>query len=309
MNRVIFIVLLVILAVAAISLTTFVSFNPGPETTFQIKPDENTVLFGVTPWGDPRQVKEAYKPLLEYLSQRTGKKFQLLVMEDYEVAIENIVEGNIDISIISPVCYVRAKEREHGIQYISTIMRDNGSHRLDATFKGHLVALKSRFDGWSFEDFLKNSKKYNFAFVTKASASGWAYPMAMMKKNGIDPYSAFKSVAIFENHPSMTDAIAAGKLDLGATWEYNLEKARGKHGDIFSIIHTTHNIPGLSWVASKKVNHEFVKKIFQIQMELNSDSSQRELLLKDTPDKGWMAIGQEYYDEVEEVMKYVGEFK
>jgi len=293
---------------AAISLVTFVGLRTGPQSKFHIKPNEDVVLFAVTPWGEARQVKDAYQPLLQYLSEKTGKKFQLLLMEDYDVALDNIVEGNIDIFVISPVPYVKAKKREAGIQYISTIVRDQGG-RMAATFKGYLIALKSKYAGMTFDDFLKHPERYRFAFVTKASASGYAYPMAMMKKRGIDPYKAFKSVTVFENHPSMIDALIAGKVDIGATWEYGLDKGREKYGDAFAVAHTIYDIPGLSWVASKKVEKAFVDKIRQILFELNELKELKERLLKDTPDRGWVVIDQSHYDQVNEVLRYVGDFK
>ena len=212
MNKTIFIVLSCAFTLAAISLVTFLGLKTGPQSKFRIKSNENVVLFAVTPWGDPRQVKDAYQPLLQYLGEKTGKKFQLFIMEDYDVALDNIVEGNIDISVISPVPYVKAKQKEAGIQYIATMLRDQGG-KMAATFKGYLIALKSKYAGMTFDDFLKRPERYNFAFVTKASASGFAYPMAMMKKRGIDPYKAFKSVTVFENHPAMIDALIAGKID------------------------------------------------------------------------------------------------
>jgi phosphate/phosphite/phosphonate ABC transporter binding protein len=308
MNKTIFIILACAFALAVISFVTFVGLSTGPQSKFEIKSDESVVLFAVTPWGDPRQVKDAYRPLLQYLSEKTGKKFQLLIMEDYDVALDNIVEGNIDVCVISAVPYVKAVQRGAQIQYISTIMRDQGG-RMAATFKGYLIALKSKYAGMTFDDFLKHQQRYNFAFVTKASASGYAYPMAMMKKRDIDPYKAFKSVTVFENHPSMIDALVAGRIDLGATWEYSLEQARAKYGDIFSIAYTTHDIPSLSWVASKKVDKALVDKIRQVLLELNESGEIKEKLLKDTPDKGWAVIDQSHYDQVSEVLQYVGDFK
>lgn len=308
MNRMSFFILAMLIALTAISVAAFVGFKKGPESQFKIKADSNIVLFGVTPWGDQRQVKEAYKPLLEYLGEKTGKKFQLLVMEDYDVAVDDIVDGYIDISVISPVCYVRAKAREPGIQYISTVAREQDG-KLAATFKGYLVAPSPKFKGHTLDDFLGQPEKHNFAFVTRSSASGWAYPMAMFKKRGFDPYKAFKSVTVFENHPSMTDAMAEGKVDLGATWEYNLERAEEKHGKIFQIIYTTPDIPGLSWVAAKKVNPLLVEKIKQVQMEISASGELRKKLLKDTPEKGWLGVDPVHYDGVKEVMEYVGEFK
>ena len=308
MSKTIFIVLSCTFTLAVILLVTFLGLRTGPQSKFHIKSDQNIVLFAVTPWGDPRQVKDAYQPLLQYLSEKTGKKFQLLIMEDYDAALENIIDGNIDIFFISPVPYVKAKQREPGIQYIATILRDQGGH-MAATFKGYLIALKSKYAGMTIDDFLKSPDKYHFAFVTKASASGYAYPMAMMKKRGIDPYKVFKNVSIFENHPAMVDALVAGKIDLGATWEYSLEKAREQYGDIFTILYTTHDIPAMSWVASKKVEKALVERIRQVLLELNDLTELKEKLLKDTPDKGWTVLDQSHYDQVSEVLKYVGDFK
>jgi len=306
MNRTLFAILALLFTISAISLVTFFGYSPKLGTAFHIKQDENTVLFAITPWGDPRQAKEAYKPLLKYLSEKTGKKFLLLTMEDYNSAIENIAEGNIDLAIVSPVSLVHIKELNPDIQYISTVARKHGG-TLSAAYKGYIVALKAKYRGWRFDNFLKEPKEHAVGFVMKKSSSGWAYPMAMMKRRGINPYETFKKVTEFENHPQVTDAIAKGKVTLGATWEYNLEQAQKKYGDIFEIIYTTEDIPGLSWVASSRVDPKLVNKIKEIQSEINNSSSKEELL-KETPDKGWIVLGDDYYNSVRDVIKYVGDF-
>lgn len=307
-NKLIFLILAVCFTLAVLALTTFVGVKGVPESRFTVRPDDNTLLFVVTPWGDPKQVKEAYRPLLSYLSLKTGKKFQLLVMEDYDVAIDNLVEGNIDISVTSPVSYIIAKEREPGLQYIATIERENEGRRF-ATFKGHIVALRSNFKGWTIDRFMADPKRYKMGFVTKTSASGWTYPMAMFKKRGIDPFKEFAAVTIYENHPEMTSALVAGQIDIGATWEYNLETEKKKRGDIFEIVYTTPDIPGLSWIASKKMDPEFVEELRGLLAEISRSDSLRGKLLKETPDKGWAVVDGRFYDEVRDVMKYIDEFK
>lgn len=308
MNRLIFLILGVVLGLATLSLVTFVGLKPGPESTFYLKSDQDTIIFGVTPWGESTQTKEAYKPLLDYLGEKTGKKFQLLVIENYDTAIDNIAEGNIDVATIPPVSFVLAKKKEPGIQYISTLMREEGGKRF-ATYRGYIVALASKYAGWTLDDFLKEPGKYVFGFVTKSSSSGWAYPTALFKKRGIEPEKAFKRVIVFENHPGVTDAIVDGQVDLGATWEYNMEKARQKHGDLFTIVHTIPDIPGLVWVASKKVAPSFVGEIRKIQLELSGDEALRQKVLHSTPDKGWQVLDERVYESVREVLRYVGTFQ
>lgn len=307
MNRAIFIILAVVFVAALIAFSTFLGPGGGRERQFHIKSDDSTILFGVTPWGDPREVRDAYRPLLSYLGDRTGKKFQLIIIEDYDTGVDDLVNGDIDILVTTPVCFVRASERDPAIQYISTIMRDHGG-KLKATYKGYLIAPVKKYGGLVIEDFLSRPNLYNLALVSKSSASGYAYPMAFFKKRGIDPFTAFRSVTIFENHPAMTDAMAAGKIDLGATWEYNLELARKKYGDIFKIVYTTDDIPGVSWVASKKIDPAFVETIREIQAEITASAELRKSLLEGTPEKGWAVVDTKIYDSVKEVMLYVGEF-
>ncbi len=308
MNRTIFVLLAVLLAVAAISLVTFYGNRPGPVSTFEMRPDSQTLLFGVTPWGESVSMREAYQPLLRHLSEKTGRKFQLLIIEDYDSAIENIADGSIDIANLPPVSFVTARAREPRLQYISTILREQGGRRF-ASYRGYIVAQRARFEGWGFDDFLKDAERYHFGFVTKKSSSGWAYPMAMMRKRGVDPFKEFKKVTIFENHPSVTDAIISGEIDLGATWEYNLEEAVKKHGDLFTVVYTSPAIPGLVWLASPKVETDLVRRIQSLLLEITASDDLRMSLLKSTPDKGWEVLEEGAYREVEEVLKYVGSFE
>lgn len=307
MNKTIFIVLALVFVSATIYLVTFMGGFGPPLSTFRIRPSQDTLLFAVPPWGESKRMKEAYTPLFNYLSEKFGKKLQLLIMEDYDTSVTHILEGDIDIFLLSPVSYVVAKEKDPHIQYIATQMRESQGKRF-ATYKGYLVALASKYKNFRLDDFLKSPQNYAIGFVTKKSSSGYAYPMAMMKKKGIDPFQVFKQATIFENHVQVTDAIAQGEIDIGATWEYNLEEAQKKHGDIFMIIETTAEIPGIAWVASKNVDPKLVEKFRAALLDLNT-APVREKLLKETPDKGWEIVPESFYDQVREVVKYVGAFE
>lgn len=307
MRRLIFTILAFALVLATILLVTYMGAPPVQQSTFRIRPDGDTILFQVTPWEESRETREGYRPLLEFLSDRTGRKFQLLIVEDYDAAIDNMAEGTIDMAILPPVSFVTAKRRSPGLKYVSTIIREKEGHSF-TTYMGYLMARKTKFAGWTFDDFLKDPNRYRIGLVAKRSSSGWAYPMAMMKKRGLDPDQVFGEVRIFDNHPDVTDAVALGEIDLGATWEYNLEQARKKHGDIFSIVWTSPPIPGLAWVAAEKISDSFVKEIRKIQDEITSSPGLKARLLQTTPDKGWEVVDEQFYDGVREVVEYVGAF-
>ncbi len=308
MSKTIFIILSLVFILATMALATFLSSRSTNVSTFKIKTDENTILLGISPWGDPKKVKEQYSPLISYLSERLGKKIQFLSMEDYDVAVENLLDGNIDISVMAPASYVKAKAREPGIQYITTSLMNNGGV-LRATYKGYLVTLKSKYNGLTFDELLKNPKKYKIGFVSLASASGWAYPAAMMKKRGVDPESAFKKVIFFDNHQAVIDALISGKVDVAATWDGNIDEATSKYGDIFWVVYRSADIPGSAWVASKNFDPAITKKLAATLEEINGSEELKSTLLKDAPDKGWTRAPDSFYDSVREVVKYVGDFK
>lgn len=303
MNRTILIVLAVGLIAAAISFFTFVDPHPVPSTRFRLKPDPDTILFAVTPWGEAKKMKEGYAPLLKYLSKATDKKFQLLIMEDYETAIHQVADGDIDIAILPPVSYILSRQREPAIQYVATqLMERNG--KSFATYKAYLVTLSSKYPDWSLEIFLEKAGDLKFGFVTQSSSSGYIYPMSFFKKRGIDPRQIFQKIIFFENHSDLTDALIKGDIDLGATWEHNLNEAKQKHGDRFSIVATTGEIPGITWIASKKVDPQFVQKVRGVLLSLSKNRKIKEILSK-TPEKGWTTVSETFYNQVRENIKYV----
>lgn len=308
MSKGIFIALAALFVLGVMGLASFWHGDSPPVDTFRIRTDNNTVILGITPWGDSKKVKEQYKPLVDFIGKRLGKKVQFLTMEDYDVAVENLVEGNIDISVMAPASYVQALAKEPGLRYITTsLMENNGVTR--STYNGCIVALKEKYDGMTFDDFLKNPKRYKMGFVSRSSASGWAYPAAMMMKRGLDPEKTFKEAVFFDNHHTIIDSLVAGKIDLAATWDGNISELAPRYGDIFQIVYRSPGIPGSAWVASKNFDPALAGQVGKILEEINSSDELKKELLKDAPDKGWTKAPDSFYDSVREVVKYVGAFK
>ncbi|MBU4484400.1 phosphate/phosphite/phosphonate ABC transporter substrate-binding protein [bacterium] len=304
MNKFIFATLVIALIALAIILSIYIGSHKTTTREFRTRHDQNVILFGVTPWGEAKQMKEAYTPLLTYLSEKTGKKFQLLILETYHIAIKDMITGSIDISEMSPVSYVKAKFDENNIQYIATITRPVGNQLKDS-YHGYIIGSKDKFKDQNFNQVIKNGKKYNFGFVVKSSSSGYVYPMTMFRRNNIEPKDTFKTVSFFDNHPQVTDAIVEGFIDLGATWEYNLEIAQQKHSNVFKILYTTPPIPSLCWAASSHISKDFVKKLQDILLELDQNQELKDKLLENTPAKGWRIRNEHFYDIVKDSVKFV----
>lgn len=303
-NRVIFAIFAMSFTLAVILLVALFGSKQSTQSSFHLKSDEKTILFAITPWGDEKKVKEAYKPLVSYLDDRLQKKIQFLIMEDYNVLNENIAEGNIDLTVISPLSYIYALKKEPNLKYVvTTLKEENGT--VHDHYHGFIVALKSKYPGWTFDDFIKTPKKYSLGFVSKTSASGYAYPYAMMKKRDLDPYQLFKNVTFYESHSSLVKALNEKKVDLAAIGDNLMFEVKKTHGDIYTVTYISEPIPASPWIASKNMDDETVKKLRQTLVDIDKSEELKARLLKEAPDKGYKVFGDNFYDGIKEVVKYV----
>ncbi|MDZ7736874.1 MAG: PhnD/SsuA/transferrin family substrate-binding protein [Gammaproteobacteria bacterium] len=158
--------------------------------------------------------------------------------------------------------------------------------------------MQGKNSGISSIDDLENKI---FAFVSMQSSSGYTYPLARFIDLGIDYHTYFNKVYFLGSHPRVTDAIVAGSVDAGATWDYNLKKAIEKHGDIFNIIATVGTIPNLGIASNSLLSDDVKKKIKSALINIDP------MLLKGLPASGYVAGDDAYYDKVREVIDQISD--
>ncbi|MGZ3720418.1 MAG: phosphate/phosphite/phosphonate ABC transporter substrate-binding protein, partial [Bdellovibrionota bacterium] len=191
-----------------------------------------TFWVGVTPWqkgqtGD--DINRLYIPLLKWLSENTGEEFKIKIMNSYEGTIDQIAEGHIQVAMLSPEPYIKAKKANPEIELLVTELSWNHdkTKKLDS-YRAHILARKDRTDLVDFRS-LKGKK---IAFVSEESTSGYRVPHAYLRQQHIEANHYFSQAQFLGSHPSVTDAIAAGSVDAGATWDFNWKQAVEKNGDI-----------------------------------------------------------------------------
>jgi len=251
-----------------------------------------SLKFGVTPWQKGQsqdEIIQHYRPMLEYLSRETGDEYIIVSARDYKQMIGFLADGKVDLASISPVPYVLAKDLNPDIQLLVTeLSLSKGSGKLTDSYFGYFLTLKTRNDINSIAD-LEGRK---FGFVKKESSSGFKYPNAGLKKQGIDYKKYFKKYYFLGSHPRVTDAIAAGSIDAGATWAFNLAKATEKHGNIFKIIYTTPPIPNLCIAAHPGLSPEKSRAIQAALVKIDPS------LLDGIPASGYVVRSDSFYDVV-----------
>ena len=254
-------------------------------------------IFGVTPWQRGQsedQIKQLYKPMLDWLEKKTGHRFIVVSTNSYQQMIDYTADGTLDFVSISPAPYILAKKRNNKLKVILIEQRFIG----DASSSSYKSLIISRKDNEKVETIndLKNKK---FGFVSKESTSGYNYPMKMFIDEGINISEYFNKIYFLGSHPRVTDAVKHGSIDAGATWTFNYSKAQAKYGDIFRILWESSDIPNLALVANGNIPEKDILLIKNLLININPE------LLKGIPADGFISGDDSFYDGVRDVLKSV----
>lgn len=253
-------------------------------------PQHPVYRFGVTPWQKDLtedKVRALYKPLLSALGAQVDAEFVIVGAKDYAQISTMLAQGHVQFATISPAPFVAAQRDNPNVKMLVTEL----SWNLDKTkrsdsYTGYIVTLKSRSDINTVAD-LQGKK---VGFVSKESTSGFVVPRFVLQEQGIDYQTFFGHTYFIGSHPLVTDALVAGSIDAGATWDYNLSQAIALHGDVFKPILTSPPIPNLGIAVHSDVPaavQEAVKRAL-----LNADP----VLLSGLSTAGYIERSDSFYD-------------
>jgi len=231
--------------------------------------------------------------MLDYLSARIGVPIVLVSAKTYEEAIDYLASGRADFATMSPVPYIKAQTKTPGVHMLVTELSWSADHhaRRDS-YAGMLVTLKSRSDINTLADL----KGKSLAFVSRDSSSGFVFPTAVLARSGIDYSTFFLKYDFLGSHPRVTDAVAAGSVDAGATWDFNMEQAIAKHGDIFKVVSQV-AIPNLGIAVHPNLPVEVQQKIKEALLAIDP------ALLEGLPTAGYVERPESFYDIVRTVVE------
>ncbi len=275
-------------------LLLFCSFLPLSQA--QEAQEQQICRFGVPPWQKGRtfsDVRKTYQPLLEWLSKQTGCQFVPIGAENYDDLVKLLVTGKVHLVELGPVPYVLASQENPTIRpLLTTLIWNPEKTELSDSYFGYILTLKKYKDIKSVKDL----KDQSFGFVDQKSTSGYVYPNALLREEGIHYKTFFGKTHFLGSHPNVTDAIAAESIIAGATWQPNLTEAINKHGDIFKILLKTPPIPNNCIVAHPSLPEAIQAQITQLLPTIDP------ALLEGTSMKGFVVRPDNFYDGIRKIV-------
>jgi len=253
--------------------------------------------YGVMPYqkGLPIEYVHAlYTPMLTWLGEQSGCQFVIIVGNTYEEMINMLSEGKVQLATLGPVPYITAKDLNPEIKLLASELSWSKIKKKPVdSYSGYIIALNSRDDIKTFHDL----KGKTFSFVNHKSTSGYIYPLSLLQSEGFTPEEYFGKTFFLGSHPRVTDAIKEGSIDGGATYDFNLEEAIIRYGDIFKIIAESPPIPSEAVAAHPSLPDNICDKIQEALPRIDP------ALLKDLHRYGYIIRKDSFYDTIRLMMK------
>jgi phosphonate transport system substrate-binding protein len=187
-------------------------WQPSVEPGKPIDLSEKKVRIGRIPFISLKKMMAQSVPLLGFLKKEMKVPEVRIVSssKNYADVIDALARGSIDFAWVSAVTYLKRRDNDNLMPVAKTRFGETTSYR------GVFVA---RADGkvQGLEDVKGNS----IGFVDPDSASGYIYPLYLLKRLGINPHKDSR-VAFLGNHHRVLRAVYAKKIDAGICLEETL---------------------------------------------------------------------------------------
>jgi phosphonate transport system substrate-binding protein len=238
--------IVLLVAVLAVGVTTL-ALQPALVT------GQTKLVMAFVPSRETDVILTSGQTLGRMLSVALGIPVETVVATSYTATVEAMCAGRADIGALNPFGYVLAHEK-CGVQVAAISLR-TGLPYYRAQINARTDANINRI-----EDF----RGKRFAFVDPASASGYLFPAAMLKKMGFDPERFFSQTVYAGSHPNVILAVYRGQVDGGASFEDARTAVQAQFPDVMAkvkVIGYTDPIPNDTWSLNPNLSPQLKARI------------------------------------------------
>lgn len=258
---------------------------------------EESLVIGLVPEMNIFKQRERFELLAPYLSKKLGIEVRLTMLT-YGNIIEKFKEEEIDAAFLGSFTGALAISQLSVVPLVRPINMDNTS-----TYQGYIFARKD-----SNITSVADMKGKSMALVEKTTA-GFVFPMAWLKRHGIDDISTFfNEQFISGSHDRTISLVLNGKANVGAaksTIYKNMRKWQPRIDSELVILTNSPKVPSNTFCVSKKLDQQYRGQLKDLLLNLRGDSGGREVLKK-LGAKRFVETGRDQYQPVFDLAKEAG---
>ena len=233
------------------------------------------IRFGVLVSDSAISVNERYRPLLDYLESKIGRRFELVALSQ-DKQFEAVKQQKLDFATTNPLAAVQLR-RMYDIQFLVTTRRPKVGTQL-----GGLIIVHEDSGIETLQD-LRAKRAVCVDFQT--SAAGCVFQIDYLKEQGFDPFAEFSSFVENKSQDNIVLAVLNGSVDVGFIRTGQLEKMLQEKtlenidqirifqpvDDDFPLPRTTDLYPEWPIAALVDTDPQLVKQVRQILLEIPAD--------------------------------------
>lgn len=254
---------------------------------------QETLKLGVFPRKPAVETKAGYEPLAQYLSDKTGKKVELVLSKDFKTFWEGVKNREFDIVHYNQYHYIKSRKE---LDYDVIVMNEEfGS----ALARSAIVVRKD--SGINSISDLKG-KKILFGGGKQAMQS-YIGAISILKKNGLQQGEFEEQFAV--NPPNAALAAYNKMVDAAGIGENVISLKAVKDSidaDQMKVLAVGDPLPMLCWAVKKEMDKGLRDKIAKAMIGLRNDPT-GEPLLKGAEVTAFLTASDKDYNVVRKVVK------
>jgi phosphonate transport system substrate-binding protein len=228
-----------------IALALFVALALAPVRAGAVQ-EAPPALFGVVTFYNPRLMYLKYQPLVDYLSARTGRRWELAISGSYEDAVEGLCSGRFALAYLGPLTFVRARE-QCGAKPVVKLLTHG-----QPTFRSYIVVRED-----APIRTLADLRGKSFGFGSSLSTSSHIVPRAMLARAGLKP-GADVQCRYFRHHDSAARAVLLGEVDAAGVRDIVGEEFAHRG---LRILDRSEPVPNFPFVVGPRTSAEVVRDV------------------------------------------------
>ncbi len=225
--------------------------------------DAKPVRVGIMPTGTVKALVEKHQPLMEYLSRKAGRPFELRPLTSYDEIIKELKSGEIDGGVFGSF---KAHEALTTIGAIPVARAEKGGV---SSYRGFVIVRKD--SGYGKIDDLKGK---SFDFVSTGTSAGYIFPMALLKRKKIDPVTFFSRVTFAGKHEIALSKVLNKESEGAAIKDTVFEKMAMSDPRVNAeliVIHKSERFPDKTILFRKETPAPLIKAVRRTLLGMDKD--------------------------------------
>ncbi|MGF1993614.1 phosphate/phosphite/phosphonate ABC transporter substrate-binding protein [Enterococcus casseliflavus] len=271
-------------------------------------PEKLTVQFVPSQAAETLEAKA--KPLEQLLSDELGIPVTVSVSTDYNTIVEAMASKQVDVGFLPPNAYVLANEQSNVkvlLQAQRYGIKQPGGESTDELVDSYrsMIVVKSGSDIKELEDL----KGKTIATQDVTSSAGYVWPVAEMKKAGIDINTDVTTVQV-KGHDQAVLSVLNGDVDAAFVFEDARNTVKNDYPEIMDEVepmYFTEPIPNDTISVRSDMSEEWDKKIQDAFIAIGKDEEGKQIISDIYSHEGYIVSQDSNFDIVREYAEQVGQ--